>query len=188
MIATIATVLPCSVNTLWQALLKPASLRYITSPILTFVDAHGDGPAEHWETDRPYVFNLYLFGLLPLGRHRITVVTINGKDMKLASNESGSMAPVWNHRIELETAGESSTRYTDTIEIRAGALTFPIWLFAHLFYRHRQRRWRRLLRSVSIRTASARSHRSSDPAPQARRTRRDPAPRDRDSLAGSPRR
>jgi hypothetical protein len=33
----------------------------------------------------------------------------------------------------------------DTVEVRAGVLTPFIWLFAQLFYRHRQRRWRALV-------------------------------------------
>jgi hypothetical protein len=36
---------------------------------------------------------------------------------------------------------------TDEIKIQAGPLTGVIWAFAHLFYRHRQRRWKVLLHS-----------------------------------------
>jgi len=38
--------------------------------------------------------------------------------------------------------------YTDQIDIQAGILTPPIWLFAHIFYRYRQRRWRHLVRAL----------------------------------------
>jgi hypothetical protein len=34
--------------------------------------------------------------------------------------------------------------YRDRVEVRAGVLTPFIWVFAQIFYRHRQRRWRRL--------------------------------------------
>jgi len=37
------------------------------------------------------------------------------------------------------------TRYTDDVEIHAGPLTVPAWLFAQLFYFHRQRRLNRLV-------------------------------------------
>ncbi len=36
--------------------------------------------------------------------------------------------------------------YTDEIEIKAGMLTPAIWIFARLFYRHRQKRWKMLLK------------------------------------------
>ncbi|MFO7859839.1 MAG: hypothetical protein R6U41_01320 [Desulfosalsimonas sp.] len=38
-----------------------------------------------------------------------------------------------------------TVHYTDKIEISAGLLSPLIWLFAHVFYRHRQRRWKLLL-------------------------------------------
>jgi hypothetical protein len=37
------------------------------------------------------------------------------------------------------------TRYTDQVEIHAGLLTVPAWLFAQAFYLHRQRRLNRLV-------------------------------------------
>jgi hypothetical protein len=37
------------------------------------------------------------------------------------------------------------TRYTDDVEINAGPVTVSAWLFAQLFYFHRQRRLNRLV-------------------------------------------
>jgi len=42
--------------------------------------------------------------------------------------------------------------YTDEIEIQAGWLTPVIWLFAHIFYRHRQRRWKVMMKEISCAT------------------------------------
>ncbi len=50
----------------------------------------------------------------------------------------------WNHDIVVEPVDERTCRYTDRIVIDAGPLTLAVVGFAHLFYRHRQRRWRRL--------------------------------------------
>jgi hypothetical protein len=51
--------------------------------------------------------------------------------------------------IEIDPlAGDAGRcRYSDEIEVRAGALPPLVWLYAQLFYRYRQRRWRRLERS-----------------------------------------
>jgi hypothetical protein len=35
-------------------------------------------------------------------------------------------------------------RYSDEIEIDAGLLTPLVWLFARVFYGHRQRRWQKV--------------------------------------------
>jgi hypothetical protein len=54
----------------------------------------------------------------------------------------------WRHRITVDGEGWGSTRYMDEIEVRAGALTPLVWLYANLFYRYRQMRWRRLARKL----------------------------------------
>lgn len=65
----------------------------------------------------------------------------------IESRESGALAPVWNHTIRFHSLEDGKLHYIDEIEIQAGLLTGVIWAFAHLFYRHRQRRWKKLLRS-----------------------------------------
>ena len=50
---------------------------------------------------------------------------------------------VWDHKIVLEPF-HGMTRYTDQVEIIAGPLTVAAWLFAKVFYAHRQRRLSRL--------------------------------------------
>jgi hypothetical protein len=52
----------------------------------------------------------------------------------------------WDHWIAIEPE-RRGTRYTDTVHIDAGLLTPLIVAFARIFYRHRQRRWRRLAKS-----------------------------------------
>lgn len=53
---------------------------------------------------------------------------------------------VWDHKIRLADL-DGRTRYTDEVEIRAGLLTVPAWLFAWAYYTHRQRRLNRLVAS-----------------------------------------
>ena len=53
---------------------------------------------------------------------------------------------VWDHQIRLEDY-YGMTRYTDVVEVHAGVLTVPAWLFAYAYYTHRQRRLNRLVAS-----------------------------------------
>ena len=55
----------------------------------------------------------------------------------------------WSHRITVDDEGWGSTRYLDEIEIAAGVLTPFVWVYAQLFYRYRQWRWRRLARRLA---------------------------------------
>jgi len=68
----------------------------------------------------------------------------------VSSQESGLLARMWNHDISFREVGPGKVSYTDEIEIQAGCLTPAIWLFAHLFYRHRQRRWKVLFKEIGI--------------------------------------
>lgn len=64
---------------------------------------------------------------------------------KISSHEGNEHVPVWNHDIMMEIIDDNHTKYTDRVEIGAGWKTVFVWLWANAFYRHRQRKWIRLL-------------------------------------------
>jgi hypothetical protein len=147
MLARISTTFDCTAEQLWEAISRPASLRFVSAPLLHFeplVPGELDGD---WIVGKTYALRLSLFGFLPAGEHRITLVTIDREANLIESKESGTLAPVWNHTIRFHAVGAGKLQYTDEIEIQAGLRTGVVWAFAHLFYRHRQRRWKQLLRS-----------------------------------------
>lgn len=148
MIARISTLLQCTEDRLWRKLLEPKSLQYVASPVLSFAPAVKGALDGEWAEGKTYELNLYFLKVIPLGRHSIRLVTIDRERNAITSSESGLLAPVWNHSISFRQVGADRVSYTDEIEIRAGWLTPVIWLFAHLFYRHRQRRWKTLLKLI----------------------------------------
>lgn len=146
MIARISIHLPCNEAELWKQIEKPKSLEFVTAPVLKFIPDGMDGFGEIWEINRDYNLKLYLFGIIPLGRHRIRLVKIDKMRNTIESREKGLFTRVWNHTIAFHQVGDRKVHYTDEIEIKSGLLTPVIYIFAHLFYRHRQRRWKRLLK------------------------------------------
>jgi hypothetical protein len=76
----------------------------------------------------------------------IILVTIEQEANLIERKESGARSPVWNHTIQFHPLENGRPHYTDEIEFQAGLLSGLIWDFAHLFYHHRQRRWKALLR------------------------------------------
>lgn len=144
--ARISTRLACSEEALWQKIVEPASLQFVASPVLRFVPVQEGGLSGEWQAGVPYPLRLYFLRFIPLGRHTIRLVKIDRESNTIVSQENGHLARVWNHTICFREAAPGMVSYTDKIEIQAGWLTPAIWLFAHLFYRHRQRRWKVLLR------------------------------------------
>jgi hypothetical protein len=145
MIAKITTIIDTSPEKLWEEIQKPKSLQYVAAPILFFYPVEGTDLEDSWETDKEYKLRLYFLKLIPLGFHKIVLKKIDHSKNEIISNESGFLAKVWNHSINFKAINTNQIVYTDTIEIRAGLLTLFIWLFSQFFYRHRQRKWKRLL-------------------------------------------
>jgi ligand-binding SRPBCC domain-containing protein len=145
MTANISSNLPCIESELWEKINHPSSLQYVTSPVLKFVPENEELLKKQWALNTPYPLRLYLFGLIPLGIHRITLKVIDRDKNLIKSQENGTLAKVWNHTIHFHENEDGQVHYTDSIEIKAGVLTPLIWLFAQYFYRHRQKRWRQLL-------------------------------------------
>ena len=146
--AGISTEIKTSEAVMWNELQKVSSLRRVSSPILTFEPQKEHSVPELWELGIEYRLNLSLFGFIPLGQHIIELASLDRAKGTIASNKHGSLAKTWNHVIKFETIDDETIRYMDEIEIEAGLLTIPIWLFAHLFYRHRQRRWKVLVEKL----------------------------------------
>ena len=129
---------------MWEELQKISSLMHVASPILTFMPQEGDSLPEKWSVGTDYRLKLSFFGIVPLGDHIIRLVELNEKEHRIVSHESGRLTKVWNHTIRFKAIDDQRVAYTDEIEIKAGLLTVFIWLFAQLFYRHRQNKWKKL--------------------------------------------
>ena len=145
MIARISTIMRTNEDKMWQELQKVSSLMYVASPILKFRSQTGYSLPDKWILGREYKLRISAFGIIPLGDHIIRLVELNKETKRIVSNEHGMLTRVWNHTITYYAIGEQTIKYTDEINIEAGMTTLWIWLFAHIFYRHRQRRWKELL-------------------------------------------
>jgi len=145
MFARISTTFDRTAEQLWDEISRPASLRFFATPLLHFEPLVPGELDSEWVVGKTYALRLSLFGFLPAGEQRITLASIDRKANRIESKESGALSPVWNHTIRFHSLEDSRLHNTDEIEIQAGLLTGVIWAFAHLFYRHRQRRWKVLL-------------------------------------------
>ncbi|PIE81793.1 MAG: hypothetical protein CSA11_02685 [Chloroflexi bacterium] len=145
MFARISTQLNCTESELWEKISKLDSLQFIASPILTFVPMNPGASNSKWEVGQNYLFKLYFLKVIPLGLHTIQLVKIDQNPNIISSHESGLLTPVWNHKISFKEVKPGLVSYSDEVEIGARWLTPFVCLFAHVFYRYRQRRWKILL-------------------------------------------
>jgi hypothetical protein len=80
MIARISTtVFICNEQHLWKEIINPKSLQFVASSLLSFRPLVESDFDEEWATGKLYEFEPWLLKVLPIGRHRIRLMTINRK-------------------------------------------------------------------------------------------------------------
>ncbi len=146
MIARISTILDSTEDDLWKKIIEPRSLQFVSSPILSFRPTLKHEFEGEWVEGKTYDLKLYFLKIVPLGYHKIKLIKMDRQSNTIVSNESGTLTGAWNHTIWFRKVERDKLLFTDKVEIKAGLLTPAIWIFAHLFYRHRQKRWKILLR------------------------------------------
>lgn len=145
MIVKKTSVFPAGKDMTFQKLQQVETLQYIARPYAVFEPAD-ENARMVWQPGEQFQFRFRLFGFIPFGVHHIQVERFDG-EQGIFTRERNRHVPVWNHEIVLEAIDESHTRYTDRVEIEAGWKTCFVYLWANLFYAHRQRKWRKLLKA-----------------------------------------
>ena len=146
MIATIQTYFNTSTEKAWNTLKKKDTFLFITHGFLGFIGSK-NWPEEFYEgqeIDTRFVF----FHIFPAWKHYLRVVRLDNNRKELYSNEKGGPIKIWNHLIKIEPEKDQKCKYTDQIEIKAGLLTPFVWGYAHVFYRYRQHRWKKLIQKL----------------------------------------
>ena len=142
--------LPCSPQRCFAEVETSQLLRYVSSPLVRFAAIDPPELPERW-AEASYKVGLRILGRIPFGSQVIQIsrgaFSDNETGFRASLRDNGHSALVarWDHWITIESA-PGGCRYTDTVDIQAGIFTPLVWAFAWVFYRHRQRRWQRLVR------------------------------------------
>ena len=141
-----STELDAPPDRVWETLKQVDTLRYITRGLLAFRPL---GPVpDTLRAGEVVRVRLLFFHVVPAWAHEIRIVSVDEEARAIETREHGGGVKRWDHRLTVEPAGAGRSRYTDRIEIDAGATTRLVCAYANLFYRYRQWRWRRLARTL----------------------------------------
>lgn len=143
-VVTKTSVFPASKTEVYERIQRLSTLQHIAFPYATFRPLNGSDDLV-WKPGHRFEFRFRLFGVIPFGVHTISVIEFD-EDRGIYTEEGNRHVPVWNHRIFIEPLDGDSVRYTDEVEIGAGWKTPFVYLWAKMFYAHRQKRWIRLLK------------------------------------------
>jgi hypothetical protein len=148
----ISTTLDCPIDRVWQELNTSRLLLRIVHPLVVFEPLTPHRLPTTWEVGR-YQVRIWMFGVWPMGKQWIDIsyplanYTPEVREFHLRDNGTGEVIKRWDHLIMLRELPNKQTHYTDQLEVEAGLLTPVIWSYAQMFYRHRQRNWRRLVQT-----------------------------------------
>jgi hypothetical protein len=145
MIVLKSTFLPCPFERCGQQVLTTRVLKYVAWPLVTFEPVNPPELPEQWN-EQKYVVRLLIFGFIPFGRQTINISFPSRSDSHIAMRDNGYARFIskWDHLITIRAVA-GGCAYSDRVEVSAGVLTPFVWAFAWLFFRHRQRRWLRLV-------------------------------------------
>jgi ligand-binding SRPBCC domain-containing protein len=147
MMVRVSTELDAPAEVVWAALKRKSCFLHVTRGLMGFPDAE-EWPKE-WRQGDEARTRLHFFHLIPGWEHSLRVIRVDEDKRELVSNETGGPVERWNHMLKVKPISGTLSLYTDEIEIRAGSLTPLLWVFAHVFYRYRQMRWRELARVLA---------------------------------------
>jgi hypothetical protein len=147
MIVDVSTVLNCSAAKAWNEVQKSSLLLHVIWPLARVVSTGAPFP-ERWSPGSTIQCKLFVFGIIPMGVHTLLLEKIDQKNYEIQSREHDPLVARWDHLISIKPLDDSRSIYRDTIDIDAGSLTFAVWAWANWFYRHRQRRWRAVAKTL----------------------------------------
>lgn len=128
----------------WRAMQQAGTFLYVTRGVLGL-------PALAGRTE-PFVQGesaagwLLLFHVVPLSRHHIHLVELDGSTRTMRTEEHGGLLRRWDHTLHVEPLDERRSRYVDVVVMDAGRATAVLSPLAIGFFRYRQWRWTRLVR------------------------------------------
>lgn len=139
----VETILPTDADQVWQAMQYPVTFLYVCRGLFGLPALAGRStPLRVGERGSGWLF---AFHVIPAYRHTLEIVRSDEQTRTIVTHEHGGVLRAWNHTLHVEPTGQDTCRYSDTVDIDAGALTPAVVLLANGIYRYRHRRWRKLV-------------------------------------------
>lgn len=143
---TITSTIGTNIENIWTKIQDIETLREICKPKASFISC-GTSPLV-WKEGETFVFKLFLHGFIPVGKHTINVVKMDRTSRDIDTVEYNKHVTIWNHYIKMREVSENATQYADIVDMYAGWLTPLVAWWTLKFYRHRQRKWQRIAKTL----------------------------------------
>ena len=143
----VSTILNCSAAKAWNEVQKSSLLIHVIWPLARVVPVGAPFP-QRWSAGLTVQCKSFIFGLIPIGVRTLHVEKVDQENFEIHFREHDPLVQQWDHVVSVKPCGSDQSIHRDVIEVDAGRLTFPVSAWANWFYRHRQRRWRALAKTL----------------------------------------
>jgi hypothetical protein len=131
-----------------ELLFDPNTMVFVLWPLVVMKPVDPASLPPRWIAAR-YRVRMRLFGVIPLGSQDIVITDIeedaDTRRWSFHDAGGGGLAHRFDHHLLAEGLDDRRTRYTDRLDVEAGLLTRPIWVFARMLFAWRHYRWRLLI-------------------------------------------
>jgi hypothetical protein len=148
--------LDADIETVWDALARPAQMQAAASPFIRVRSREKSGFPAKWIPNTPHLVELSLFGLIPIGTQVVEPrfeERPGGVRMVIDSGmpASGPLTSLteWEHRMAVSVINDNQTLYRDRLRIRGGWLTVPFGIGLWFMWQLRGRSLVRSMRRIS---------------------------------------
>jgi len=153
--------LDADVETVWDALSRPAQMRAAARPFIRVRSREKGGFPSRWVAGTPHLVALSLFGIIPLGTQLVDVrYEERPGNVRMVIDSGAPMSgpltrlKVWDHRMAVSPIGDRTTLYRDRLRVQAGWMTPFVWIGLWAMW---QLRGRALIRAMRKRARLAAS-------------------------------
>jgi len=140
----VESLLDCPPDKAWAEVQRPSLLLEVARPLIRLEPHDAPQFPERWQQGTTVRFRSYLFSMIPVGTRTVFFERVDQSARQIQTREHDPLIRQWDHLISVRATDDGRTRYSDEIMISGGPAAPFVWLFAVWFYRHRQRRWRRV--------------------------------------------
>jgi hypothetical protein len=123
-------------------------LMHVASPLVVFLPIRPAQLPDVWRPGR-YLVGMKLFGVIPMGKQWINISFPNTNEVRafqMLDDGEGDLMRRWRHLITVTSTPSGQTCYADEVDVDAGWLTLPVFVWTYGYFLYRQVRWRRLMK------------------------------------------
>lgn len=127
---TFETTLKCNAQEVWKLYQKPTEWLDNLNPQAKLRPTSTNKEIKQWTIGKNYSFILYMYGVIPFGKHHIIIESIDSTSYVIQSRERGFLVPHWDNNFEVIHINDSTCILKDILTIQTKGINSIVTSYA----------------------------------------------------------